>query len=40
MESTLFWDPQGAKPIAFCQTCGGECYGPGGYCFRCERSAL
>ena len=34
------FDPQAARPAAFCPECGGECYAPGCFCFRCERSAL
>lgn len=40
MESTLYFAPQAARPAAFCPECGGECYAPGCFCFRCERSAL
>ncbi|MDO5153745.1 MAG: hypothetical protein Q4D50_10370 [Eubacteriales bacterium] len=39
-ESTLFIDPQAALPACFCPVCGGECYGPGCICIRCERRGL
>lgn len=38
MQQILYIDPQEAKPVAFCPTCGGEIYAPGGICLRCERS--
>ena len=37
IESTLYIDPQTAKPSGFCPTCGGELYTPGNTCLRCTR---
>ncbi len=35
---TEYWhDPQQRPPAAFCRRCGGELYGPGLCCLRCER---
>ena len=36
-ESSLYYDPQMAKPARFCPSCGGECYAPSLICIRCER---
>ena len=40
IESTLYIDPQAAKPSGFCPTCGGALYPPGHNCLRCERRFL
>ena len=37
IESTLFYDPQGAVPADFCPKCGGARYLPGKSCLRCGR---
>ena len=37
IESTLYIDPQTAKPSGFCPDCGGELYAPGNDCLRCQR---
>lgn len=37
IESTLYIDPQAAKPSGFCPTCGGALYAPGNTCLRCSR---
>lgn len=37
IESTLYIDPQAAKPSGFCPTCGGELYAPSHLCLRCQR---
>ena len=36
-ESSLYYDPQMAKPARFCPSCGSECYAPSLICIRCER---
>ena len=36
-ESVLHIDPQTQPPLGFCPVCGGEIYGAGGNCPRCER---
>ncbi len=37
IEPMLFPDPQAAVPASRCPYCGGERYGPGELCLRCER---
>lgn len=37
IEPVLYIDEQARIPECFCQTCGGECYGPTFVCLRCER---
>ncbi len=37
IEKLLYFDPQAEKPVSFCPICGGERYGPGENCLRCER---
>ena len=36
-ESTLYSDPQAARPAAFCPHCGGALYIPSLLCIRCLR---
>ena len=36
IEKVLYIDIQAAKPIAQCPGCGGEIYGAGSDCLRCE----
>ena len=36
IEKVLYIDIQAAKPIAQCPDCGGEIYGAGSDCLRCE----
>ena len=38
IEPTLYMDPQTAKPCAFCECCGGECYHPARLCTDCEEA--
>ena len=40
IESTLYTDPQDARPADFCPVCGGERYWPGLHCARCEGGML
>ena len=37
IEGTLYIDGQAARPVGFCQDCGGELYFPGLTCLRCRR---
>ena len=37
IQGTLYIDPQAARPASLCLICGGERYGSGEYCSRCER---
>ena len=36
IESNLYIDLQTLPPRSFCPVCGGERYGPGLRCLRCE----
>ncbi len=40
IEPMLYTDAQKENNFLFCGFCGGECYAPGYYCLRCERSGL
>ena len=37
LEPTLYFDPQAARPAAYCPDCGGLLYAPSLRCLRCER---
>jgi len=36
IEQVLYIDIQAAVPAGRCSRCGGEVYGEGVFCFRCE----
>ena len=38
IEPVLYRDLQAAKPSAFCERCGGECYHPSRLCTDCEEA--
>ena len=38
IEPILYFDPQAALDVRYCEVCGGACFSPGYRCLRCERS--